>query len=341
MQRRSLWRRRGTLVLLALCLFLAGCSSALLDPKGQVGAEQRTLILTAFGLMLIVVIPVIAMTLLFGWRYRRSNSVAKYLPDWAHSNVIEAVVWIVPCAIIAVLALLTWKTSHSLDPHKPLESDVAPIEIQAVALDWKWLFIYPEQGIASVNEVAFPVDTPVRFRVSSGSVMNAFFIPHLGSQIYAMAGMDNDVHLIADETGSYPGRSTNYSGAGFSGMTFEAKVTTPADFDAWVETVRDASQTLTYPEAYEALAEPSESNPVEYFSAISPSLYESILKSFHTGGDHQMGGDHQVSGDHADSQDSESAHTTDHAAKSGHVTNNHASQDHAMRSHSSSVEAGG
>ncbi|EHJ93314.1 Ubiquinol oxidase subunit 2 [Vreelandella boliviensis LC1] len=328
-------------MLLALCLFLAGCSSALLDPKGQVGAEQRTLILTAFGLMLIVVIPVIAMTLLFGWRYRRSNSVAKYLPDWAHSNVIEAVVWIVPCAIIAVLALLTWKTSHSLDPHKPLESDVAPIEIQAVALDWKWLFIYPEQGIASVNEVAFPVDTPVRFRVSSGSVMNAFFIPHLGSQIYAMAGMDNDVHLIADETGSYPGRSTNYSGAGFSGMTFEAKVTTPADFDAWVETVRDASQTLTYPEAYEALAEPSESNPVEYFSAISPSLYESILKSFHTGGDHQMGGDHQVSGDHADSQDSESAHTTDHAAKSGHVTNNHASQDHAMRSHSSSVEAGG
>ena len=341
MQRRSLWRRRGTLVLLALCLFLAGCSSALLDPKGQVGAEQRTLILTAFGLMLIVVIPVIAMTLLFGWRYRRSNSVAKYLPDWAHSNVIEAVVWIVPCAIIAVLALLTWKTSHSLDPHKSLESDVAPIEIQAVALDWKWLFIYPEQGIASVNEVAFPVDTPVRFRVSSGSVMNAFFIPHLGSQIYAMAGMDNDVHLIADEMGSYPGRSTNYSGAGFSGMTFEAKVTTPADFDAWVETVRGAPQTLTYPEGYEALAEPSESNPVEYFSAVSPSLYESILKSFHTGGEHSMGGDHQMSGDHADSHDGESAHATEHAAESGHVTNNHASQDHAMRSHSSSVEAGG
>ncbi|MBT2785266.1 MULTISPECIES: ubiquinol oxidase subunit II [unclassified Halomonas] len=341
MQRRSLWRRRGTLVLLALCLFLAGCSSALLDPKGQIGAEQRTLILTAFGLMLIVVIPVIVMTLLFGWRYRRSNSLAKYTPDWAHSNVIEAVVWIVPCAIIAVLALLTWKTSHSLDPHKPLESDVAPIEIQAVALDWKWLFIYPEQGIASVNEVAFPVDTPVRFRVSSGSVMNAFFIPHLGSQIYAMAGMDNDVHLIADEIGSYPGRSTNYSGAGFSGMTFEAKVTNDADFDAWVETVRGAPQTLTYPEGYEALAEPSESNPVEYFSAISPSLYESILKSFHTGGEHGMGGEHQMSGDHADSYDGENENAADHAAESGHVTNNHASQDNAMRSHSSSVEVGG
>ncbi|MDN6321868.1 MAG: ubiquinol oxidase subunit II [Halomonas sp.] len=341
MQRRSLWRRRGTLVLLALCLFLAGCSSALLDPKGQVGAEQRTLILTSFGLMLIVVIPVIAMTLLFGWRYRRSNSVAKYLPDWAHSNWIEAVIWIVPCAIIAVLALLAFQTSHSLDPHKPLESDVAPIEIQAVALDWKWLFIYPEQGVASVNEVAFPVDTPVRFRVSSGSVMNAFFIPHLGSQIYAMAGMDNDVHLIADEMGSYPGRSTNYSGAGFSGMTFEAKVTTPGEFDAWVETVRDASETLTYPEGYEALAEPSESHPVEYFSAISPALYESILSSFHTGGDHDMGGDHQLSSDHADSTDGDNAHTTHQAAVSGHDTNNHASQDHAMRTHPSSVEAGG
>ena len=328
-------------MLLALCLFLAGCSSALLDPKGQIGAEQRTLILTAFGLMLIVVIPVIVMTLLFGWRYRRSNSLAKYTPDWAHSNVIEAVVWLVPCAIIAVLALLTWKTSHTLDPHKPLESDVAPIEIQAVALDWKWLFIYPEQGIASVNEVAFPVDTPVRFRVSSGSVMNAFFIPHLGSQIYAMAGMDNDVHLIANEIGSYPGRSTNYSGAGFSGMTFEAKVTTPADFDAWVETVRGAPQTLTYPEGYEALAEPSESNPVEYFSAISPSLYESILKSFHTGSEHDMGGGHQMGSDHAKPHDGESAHATDHAADSGHETNNHASQDNAMRSHPSSVEAGG
>lgn len=328
-------------MLLALCLFLAGCSSALLDPKGQIGAEQRTLILTAFGLMLIVVIPVIVMTLLFGWRYRRSNSLAKYTPDWAHSNVIEAVVWLVPCAIIAVLALLTWKTSHTLDPHKPLESDVAPIEIQAVALDWKWLFIYPEQGIASVNEVAFPVDTPVRFRVSSGSVMNAFFIPHLGSQIYAMAGMDNDVHLIANEIGSYPGRSTNYSGAGFSGMTFEAKVTTPADFDAWVETVRGAPQTLTYPEGYEALAEPSESNPVEYFSAISPSLYESILKSFHTGSEHDMGGGHQMGSDHAKPHDGESAHATDHAAESGHETNNHASQDNAMRSHPSSLEAGG
>lgn len=272
-------------MLLALCLFLAGCSSALLDSKGQVGAEQRTLILTSFGLMLIVVIPVIAMTMLFGWRYRRSNSVAKYTPDWAHSNLIEAVIWIVPCAIIVVLALLTWKTSHSLDPHKPLESDVEPMEIQAIALDWKWLFVYPEQGIASVNELAFPVDTPVRFRVSSGTVMNAFFIPRLGSQIYAMAGMDNDVHLIANEVGVYPGRSTNYSGAGFSGMVFDAHVTSNENFDAWVAEVAQSPNTLSYPEGYEALAEQSEFNPVEYFSSVTPEFYERLVSSFHSGTD--------------------------------------------------------
>lgn len=284
MQKRSLWRRRGTLLLLALCLFLAGCSSALLDPKGQIGAEQRTLILTSFGLMLIVVIPVIAMTVLFGWRYQRSRG-SKYLPDWAHSNFIEAVIWIVPCAIIAVLALLTWKTSHSLDPHKPLESDVAPMEIQAVALDWKWLFIYPEQGIATVNEVAFPIDTPVRFRVTSGTVMNSFFIPRLGSQIYAMAGMDNDVHLIANETGIYPGRSSNYSGAGFSGMTFDARATSNEDFDAWVAEVAQSGDTLNYPEGYRELAEPTEFHPVEYFSSVTPEFYERLVSSFHSGTD--------------------------------------------------------
>lgn len=272
-------------MLVVLCLLLTGCSSALLDPKGQIGVEQRSLILTSFGLMLIVVIPVIVMTLLFGWRYRSSNKVAKYLPDWAHSNWIEAAVWTVPCVIIAVLAVITWNTSHSLDPHKPIESDVAPIEIQAVALDWKWLFIYPEQGVASVNELAFPVDTPVRFRVTSASVMNAFFIPRLGSQIYAMAGMDNDVHLIANEIGVYPGRSTNYSGAGFSGMIFDAHVTSDEDFDAWVADVAQSPDTLSYPDGYEALAEQSEFHPVEHFSDVTPEFYERLVTSFHTGSD--------------------------------------------------------
>ncbi|SDG34804.1 cytochrome bo3 quinol oxidase subunit 2 [Onishia taeanensis] len=290
MRRKKYLRVLSPLVLASLALLLTGCDSALMDPKGQVGEEQRTLILTAFGLMQIVVIPVIVMTIAFAWRYRRSNRNATYSPDWHHSNKVEAVVWFVPCVIIAFLAVLTWYTSHSLDPHKPIqaEGDDAnePIVIEAVSLDWKWLFIYPEQGIATVNELAFPVDTPVRFRVTSGSVMNSFFIPRLGSQIYAMAGMDNDVHLVADEQGVYPGRSTNYSGAGFSEMTFDAHVGSQQDFESWVSKVRESSESLTFPDEYYDLAAPSENNEIQYFSETSPALYESIIKSFHAGGDH-------------------------------------------------------
>lgn len=290
MRRNPTLRMLGVLLLLSLPLLLAGCSSALLDPKGQVGEEQRTLILTSLALMQIVVVPVIVMTLLFAWRYRRSNRDATYTPDWSHSTKIEAVVWFIPMVIIVFLAVLTWYTSHSLDPHKsiaPTENQQEPMEIQAVSLDWKWLFIYPEQGIATVNELAFPEDTPVRFRVTSGSVMNAFFIPRLGSQIYAMAGMDNDVHLVADDPGVYPGRSTNYSGAGFSEMTFDAHVGSRQEFDAWVEQVRESSKSLTFPEEYYALAAPSEDNEIQYFSEVSPSLYENIIKSFLAGGDHE------------------------------------------------------
>ncbi|QEM82469.1 ubiquinol oxidase subunit II [Halomonas binhaiensis] len=286
MRRKSYLRMLGLVLMLALPLVLAGCSSALLDPKGEIGQEQRTLILTAFGLMQIVVVPVIVLTLVFAWRYRRGNKDATYAPDWSHSTVIEAIVWFIPCVIIVFLAVLTWYTSHSLDPHKPLEAKEGqnePMEIQAVSLDWKWLFIYPEQGIATVNELAFPEDTPVRFRVSSGSVMNSFFIPRLGSQIYAMAGMDNDVHLIANEQGVYNGRSSNYSGPGFSGMTFKAHVGSVEDFDAWVAKVKESSDTLTYPDEYYALAAPTEHNEIQYFSQVSPGLYESIVKSFLNG----------------------------------------------------------
>lgn len=283
MRRKSFTRAIGTLLLITLPLLLAGCGSALMDSKGQIGQEQTRLILTVFGLMMIVVIPVIGMTLWFALRYRRSSKHAVYHPDWSHSNAIEVVVWLIPCVIIAILATMTWKTSHSLDPHKPLESDVAPMEIQVVSLDWKWLFIYPEQGIATVNEVAFPEDVPVRFRVTSGSVMNSFFIPRLGSQIYAMAGMDNDVHLIANEEGVYPGRSTNYSGAGFAGMTFKAHATSQQGFEDWVADVRESQDNLTFPEQYNALARPTQDAPVQYFSEISPRLYEDIIQSFQTG----------------------------------------------------------
>ncbi|MHB0775722.1 ubiquinol oxidase subunit II [Halomonas sp. WWR20] len=265
-------------------MLLSGCDAALVEPKGAVGSEIKSLIITSFWLMMIVVIPVIVMTFVFAWRYRDSNQKAKYTPNWAHSNKIEAVVWLVPCVIIVFLALITWQTSHSLSPSEPLEADVEPMEVDVVALDWKWLFIYPDLGIASVNEVAFPVDTPVHFNVTSGSVMNAFMIPRLGSQIYAMAGMDNDLNLIAEEAGVYPGRSTNYSGTGFSEMTFNALATSPEDFDAWVEKVRQASGSLTFTEGYQELAEPSIANPVEYYSQVSPELYQDIILSFRNSG---------------------------------------------------------
>jgi len=259
---------------------LAGCKWALLDPKGQVGMDERSLIITATLLMLIVVIPVIVLTLYFAWKYRAGNNVADYAPKWAHSTRIELVVWLVPCAIILVLGTLTWKTTHELDPYKPLESDVPPVTVEVVSLDWKWLFIYPELGIASVNELAFPVDTPVNFKITSQSAMNSFFIPQLGSQIYSMAGMQTKLHLIANEPGTFPGISANYSGSGFTGMQFQAIATpTNADFDAWVAKVRASSETLDEAH-YKELAKPSEKHPVEYFSSVSPDLFRGIVMQY-------------------------------------------------------------
>jgi len=210
-------------------LLLSGCNWTLLDPKGQVGIEQKNLILIATGLMLLVVIPVIIMTVAFAWKYRASNKAATYTPDWSHSTKIEAAVWIIPILIIIALGYVTYKSTHKLDPYRPLDSDVKPIQIDVVALDWKWLFIYPEQGIATVNKINFPANTPVNFRVTSDAVMNSFFIPGLGGQIYAMAGMTTKLHLIANENGEFDGISANYSGAGFTGMKFKATATSQED----------------------------------------------------------------------------------------------------------------
>lgn len=283
MRKEKYTRILTTLPLLLLPLLLSGCGSALMDPKGAIGQGLKSLILTSFGLMLIVVIPVIIMTIVFGWHYRRTNLEAKYSPEWSHSNKIEVVVWLIPSVIILFLAILTWQTTHEYDPHKPIADEADTMEIEVVALDWKWLFIYPEQGIATVNEVAFPVDQAVHFRVTSGSVMNSFMIPRLGSQIYAMAGMDNDVYLIADEQGVYGGRSTHYSGAGFSEMIFDAHATSPQGFEDWVDRVRQSPDSLSFPESYNALAEPSIDHPVEYFSDVPADLYNQIIASFHGG----------------------------------------------------------
>ncbi|WP_074013265.1 cytochrome o ubiquinol oxidase subunit II [Candidatus Sodalis sp. SoCistrobi] len=272
----------GMLSLFSVAALVSGCSDmVLMNPKGQIGLEQRSLILTALGLMLIVVIPAVVMAFVFAIKYRASNTKATYSPNWSHSSKVELVVWTVPILIIIFLATLTWKSTHALDPSKPIASEAKPVTIQVVAMDWKWLFIYPEQGIATVNEIAFPANVPVKFEITSNSVMNSFFIPQLGGQIYAMAGMNATLHLIANEPGSYKGISANFSGRGFSGMKFTA-VATPdqAGFDEWVQKVKASPETLGTMEAYEQLAAPSEYHPVEYFSSVKPSLYQDVIGKF-------------------------------------------------------------
>jgi len=267
----------------ALASFLvSGCDLDVLNPKGSVGVAEKSLIVNSTIAMLIVVVPVIALTAWFAWRYRASNKTAAYLPKWAHSNKIEVVVWTVPTLIIAYLAILTWNSTHALDPYKPLQSQIKPINVEVVALDWKWLFIYPDLGIASVNQLEFPVGTPVNFRITSDSVMNSFFIPQLGGQIYAMAGMQTQLHLMANEAGDYAGESANFSGRGFSDMKFRAIATSNADFESWVRKVK-ASPTQLDADVYGALAAPSEKNPVAYYSHVGPVLFNNIIAKYNNG----------------------------------------------------------
>ena len=260
-------------------LLLGGCNMTLLNPTGQVGLEQRNLIITATLLMLLVVIPVIVMTFLFAWKYRASNTNATYTPKWNHSTKIEIAVWTVPILIIIALGYVTYVSTHELDPYRPLESDVKPITIEVVSLDWKWVFIYPEQGIATVNKIVFPTNTPVNFKVTSDSVMNSFFIPGLGGQIYAMAGMQTKLHLIANRDAEMEGISANYSGAGFTGMKFKAISTSQENFDAWVSEVKKAPKQLESAE-YEALTKPSQNNPVELYSSVTPNLFQIIVDKY-------------------------------------------------------------
>jgi cytochrome o ubiquinol oxidase subunit 2 len=273
---RSRLARFCRLLPLAATSLLAGCQWAVLDPKGPIGEQERTIILTATALMLLVVVPVIAMVLVFAWRYRASNEKADYAPNWSHSTKIEVVVWGIPIAIILILGTICWRTSHQLDPFKPLASTVKPVRIDAVAMDWKWLFIYPKEGVATVNEVAMPVGVPVVFHITSATVMNSFFIPRLGSQIYAMANMQTAVNLIASEPGVYRGLSANFSGDGFSGMTFKALALSSGDYAKWLAKVKASPQALGAA-GYAALAKPSENVPVEYFSQVVPHLFPQIV----------------------------------------------------------------
>ena len=273
-------RNLFTLIVAGAGLTLAGCSGGVLDPKGQVGMDEKNLIILCTILMLIVVVPVIVLTLYFAWKYRASRDFEIYTPKWAHSTKIEAVVWSIPILIVISLSVITWRSTHALDPYSPLEGKGEHLTVEVVSLNWKWLFIYPEQGIATVNELVFPANKPVAFKITSESTMNSFFIPQLGSQIYSMAGMETKLHFIADEPGTYKGISSNYSGAGFTGMKFNAIATpTEGDFNDWVASVKQAQTALT-PASYEQLAKQSENNPVTYYSNVSEGLFHDIVMKY-------------------------------------------------------------
>jgi len=271
-----LWR---WLTLAALPLSLAGCSWDLLDPSGSIGVQTRDLIVLATALMLMVVIPVIILTLVFAWRYREGNTKAEYAPRWSHSTRIEVVVWGIPCVIVALLGIIIWDTTHKLDPFRPIESKVAPLEVDVVALDWKWLFIYPQYGVASLNELPVPVGTPINFRITAESTMNALFIPRLGSMVYAMAGMQTKLHLIADKPGVFDGRSAAYSGAGFSDMHFRTVATSRAEFDAWIERARASGHTLDE-QTYRKLEQPSSKDPVTLYAKVDPRLFQGVVDQY-------------------------------------------------------------
>lgn len=263
-------------LVLLITLYIYASDSALLNPKGWVALQQRNLLFVATLLMLIVVIPVIVMTFVFAWKYRANNPKAKYTPDWDYSLVAESIWWGFPLVIIIALSVITWKSTHALDPFKPIETGVRPMTIQVVALQWKWLFIYPEENIATVNFIQFPENTPINFEITADAPMNSFWIPQLGGQIYAMPGMKTKLHLIANEVGSFRGSSANLSGKGFAGMTFVAKSSSRADFDRWVQSAKQSSNALTL-DVYNQLAEPSENNPVVLYSLKDESLFEGIV----------------------------------------------------------------
>jgi cytochrome o ubiquinol oxidase subunit 2 len=260
-------------------ILLSSCKIAIFDTRGIIASQEKELIIIATLLMLIVVIPVFILTFIFAWKYRASNTSAKYTPEWAHNAVLEAIWWTIPCIIIAILATITWISSHNLDPYKPLNVKTKPIIIEVIALDWKWLFIYPEQSIATVNYVQFPVNVPINFRITADAPMNSFWIPQLGGQIYSMAGMQTKLHLIADTLGDYNGISANFSGPGFSGMKFIARVSSENDFKQWLKSVKKLSNHLTL-ETYNKLAKPSENNPIQYYSSVQDDLYNSIIMKF-------------------------------------------------------------
>jgi cytochrome o ubiquinol oxidase subunit II len=248
-----------------------------LDPQGPIAAAQRLLLINSTAIMLVVVGPVILATLAFAWWYRSSNTRAGRSPDESYEGRVEFVVWSIPALTVILLGGVIWIGSHQLDPRAPIPAQSDPLRVDVVSLDWKWLFIYPDQGVAALNQLVIPAGTPIEFRLTSATVMNAFFVPRLGSQIYTMGGMTTRLNLLADKPGEYPGFSTNFSGDGFSKMRFVVRSVPAGDFNAWLEQVRGSGSALDEA-GYAALAKPSIAVPPTTYRSVEPKLFERIIE---------------------------------------------------------------
>lgn len=256
-----------------------------LNTQGLIADKQRNLIIFTVILSLFVVVPVFTLLAVIAWRFREGNTKAKYRPDWDHSHLLEAIWWGLPFLIIIILSWVIWVSSHELDPYRPLDHDKKPVAVEVVALQWKWLFIYPEHGVAAVNEVAFPVDTPVNFKITADAPMNSFWIPSLGGQVYAMNGMSTKLHLMANNVGDYNGSSANISGKGFAGMKFVAHAQTDKGFERWLEMAKQSNKTLDQAE-YEKVAKPSEDVPAMTYVLKDTGLYDTIVNKYMGHGEH-------------------------------------------------------
>jgi len=269
-----------------LVALLSACNRAVLDPAGDIALQQRDIIYISTALMLLIIVPVMALIVVFAWRYRAGNKDATYDPKFDHSTSLELVIWSAPLLIIICLGALTWWSTHLLDPFrpvnriaagKPVDPRVRPLTVQVVSLDWKWLFLYPEQGIATVNELALPVDRPVRFDLTSTNMMNTFYAPTLAGMIYTMPGMRSTLHAVLNRPGQFDGMSANYSGAGFSDMHFKLYGVDARGFDAWVARVKASGPALDT-NRFLALEKPSEKVPALYFSSIDATLFDRIYR---------------------------------------------------------------
>jgi cytochrome o ubiquinol oxidase subunit 2 len=282
--------RRGSKRVTALLatlptLLLSACNTVVMNPAGDVAKQEANLIVVSTVLMLLIIIPVIALIIVFAWRYRKNNVNATYKPEWDHSTRLELVIWGAPLLIIIALGLVTWISTHLLDPYRPLHridanrpiaATAKVLEVEVVALDWKWLFIYPELGIATVNELAAPIDTPVRFKITASTVMNSFYIPAMAGQIYAMPSMQTTLHGVINNVGVYDGFSANYSGAGFSNMRFKFHAMDQAGFDAWVAKVRTGPAALDRT-AYLDLEKPTIKDAVRYYKTVEADLFDAVV----------------------------------------------------------------